>query len=375
MKIGIATIVDYKNYGNRLQNYALQEVLKSLGGQVETIVNTPYRPEPESSAFKRYALRMKELGLRGNIDRIVDKAKGDPKGKLLNEKKAQFKDFTKEYIDETEYTVNPESIPNDLGELFDFFVTGSDQVWNPNYRKGSPFDFLTFAPTSKRIAYAPSFGVSSIPKEFNEDYTKWLSDFAHLSIREDAGAALIKKLTEREAPVLVDPTLLLTKEDWKNFSREPVVKPSKKYLLTYYLGTLSSDKQTFIETIARENDLEIVNLASYSDSKYYTIRPDEFVDMINNAEIFLTDSFHGAVFSIILERPFVVFDRIGNVPSMNSRIDTLLSKFDLMDRKFDNIEKSNLWNVDFNHVPSILVEERNKSLVYLKEALTIRDAK
>lgn len=374
MKIGIATIVDYKNYGNRLQNYALQEVLRSLGGEVATIVNAPYKPEEKASAFKRYHNRIKELGLKGNMNRVIEKINGDPKEKLLNKKKSKFKDFSNEYISETKYTVHPEAVPEELSRSFDFFVTGSDQVWNPNYRKGSPFDFLTFAPSLKRIAYAPSFGVSKIPEQYNNDYSRWIKDFAHLSVREDAGAELITNLTGRGAPVLVDPTLLLTKEEWIRFSKQPVVRPQKKYLLTYYLGTLSSDKQQFIGTIAKENGLEIVNLASYKDSEYYTIRPDEFVDMINNAEIFFTDSFHGAVFSIILQKSFVVFDRVGNAPSMNSRIDTLLNKFNLLDRKFDNIEKDKLWNINFNHVPAILVQERKKSLIYLREALNVRDA-
>lgn len=375
MKIGIATIVDYKNYGNRLQNFALQEALKSMGHEVETIVNKPYRPEDERSFLVRYMERMKELGLKGNAERIREKLKGDPKEKLLNEKKRRFKEFTAAHIKETDYTVDPMNMPDTLQDAYDYFVTGSDQVWNPNYRKGSPFDFLTFAPSNKRIAYAPSFGVAEIPEKFKQDYTQWLNTFASLSVREDAGAQLIESLTGRQAPVLVDPTLLLSKEEWENFSKPAVVKPKKDYLLTYYLGQLSPDKQKMIASIAERKKLEIVNLADYDAPDIYTITPDEFVDMIKDAKIFFTDSFHGAVFSILLETPFVVFERVSKVPSMNSRIDTLLSKFELKDRKFGALGEKDLLQADFSHVPEILKVERQKSLNYLNQAFHEEEAK
>lgn len=375
MKVGIVTIVDYKNYGNRLQNYALQEVLKSLDTDVETIVNIPYNSQKNLPLLSRYWNRIIELGISGNVDRIKEKLKGEPKEKLLKKKKQAFREFTNEWIDETDFKVDPLNIPENLGELYDYFVTGSDQVWNPNYRNGSAFDFLTFAPKRKRIAYAPSFGVSNIPDAYKEKYTKWLSEMNALSVREDAGAALINRLTGRDVPVHVDPTVLLTKEKWETFAKQSSVRPEKKYLLTYYLGKISNDKKQLIDDLAIENDLEIVNLSSYRDEKYYDIRPDEFVDMIQHADIFLTDSFHGAVFSILLETPFVIFNRVSKVPSMNSRIDTLLDKFQLSNRKYGFLEKEELFDIDFSHVPNILEEERIKSLTYLRQALSIKEAK
>ena len=374
MKIGIATIVDYKNYGNRLQNYALQEVLKAMGHDVETIVNKPLKPTDDRSAAVRYLERMKELGVKGNISRISDKIKGDPKEKLLNEKKRTFKAFSNRYIKETEYIIDPEAVPESLKDKFDFFVTGSDQVWNPNYRNGSPFDFLTFAPLNKRVAYAPSFGVSTIPDDFKENYAKWLSEFASLSVREDAGSQLIESLTGRKAPVLVDPTLLLNKDQWLTLAEPSSVKPQSNYLLTYYLGTLSEDKASFISKVAEENNLKIVNLADYAQPDYYTLSPAEFVDMIHHASVFFTDSFHGAVFSILLEKPVVVFERVSKVPSMNSRIDTLLSKFNLIERKYEKISNDKVFDIDFSHVPPILEEERNKSLDYLTQAFQKEEA-
>ena len=108
--------------------------------------------------------------------------------------------------------------------------------------------------------------------------------------------------------------------------------------------------------------------------KRYSEGPSEFLDYIASCELFLTDSFHGAIFSILFNKPFVVFDRIGNMPSMSSRIETLLSKFKLEHRKWERVmETGNYFEVDFSHVKPILEKERKKAYEYLKNALKIKD--
>ena len=201
-------------------------------------------------------------------------------------------------------------IPENLGESFDYFIVGSDQVWNPIYRKGSPIDFLTFAPQNKRVAYAPSFGIAEIPDKYISQYTKWLSEFNHLSVREDAGADIIKNLTSREASVLVDPTVMLTKDEWLSIAKPHKLKPNTPFLLTYFLGEVPKEVKGLISKLSTKYKLEVVNLGSYEQIERYAADPSEFIDYINSANIFLTDSFHGAVFSIILEKQFIVFNRV-----------------------------------------------------------------
>lgn len=285
-----------------------------------------------------------------------------------------FKEFTRKYIEETDYFISDNNIPDDLSQEFDYFITGSDQVWNPNFRHGSTIDFLTFAPRHKRIAYAPSFGISKIPEEYIDRYKTWLSEMYKLSVREEAGAKIIKELTGRDAVVLVDPTLMLTKEKWLSISKRAKNKPEGKYLLTYFLGSVSKETKQKIKSIATKNKLQIVNLADIRDKKTYTADPSEFIDYINSASVFLTDSFHGAVFSILLEVPLIVFNREGSIHSMNSRIDTLLSKFKLESRRANNItDNSQIFEIDYSHVPPILEAERKKAYEYLKEALNVKD--
>lgn len=377
-KIGIITINDYKNYGNRLQNYATQEVLKSLGCEAETIVNTINKIQHATKLIP--SVRMNSLEERTriifqNIRRKLYKTTEERKIKIMNAaKKAAFKKFTFEVITETPFVINSNNIPTDLDERYDAFIVGSDQVWNPCLRGVASFDFLMFAQKDKRISYAASFGISKIPEEFFEDYRCWLSEMAHVSVREDAGAKIVKELTGRDALVLVDPTLMLTKEKWLSLAEKATHQPKTPYLLTYFLGDLSLENRERINAIAKETCLEIVSLANIDDEIRYATGPREFLDYINSSEVFLTDSFHGAVFSILFEKAFILFDRTSKSPSMNSRINTLLSKFELLNRKADNIKVGkNIFNVDFSHVPLILEAERKKAIDYLKNALEITD--
>lgn len=371
-KVGIITICDYENYGNRLQNYATQEILRSLGCKVETIVNTPHKIERKHNSENKFN-KLKNMTFQQLVSKTMKKIKYKiTKKNCIEEKKTAFKNFTKANITETQFVISKDNIPSDLGAVYDFFVVGSDQVWNPFFRKGSPIDFLTFAPKQKRIAFAPSFGISSIPEEYVEKYRLWLSQMWCLSVREQAGADIIKELTGRDATVLLDPTLMLTKEKWLAISKRASNKPRNKYLLTYFLGDLSHEREKTIKEIASQNKLEVVNLASMKDKSRYSVDPSEFIDYINSSSIFLTDSFHGCVFSILFEKPFIVFEREGKAPSMNSRIDTLLLKFKLESRSWDKVNDiTNICDIDYSHIPDIMEKERKKTLNYLEEALNI----
>lgn len=375
-KVAILTINDYTNYGNRLQNYATQEVIKSLGFSAVTIPQEVFNPDERTTQnmHKKFS-QIKEMPVQELLTKIKTKTKSyfynRKISKYLPERIQAFKNFTKNNIKETDFRISANNIPNDLSNRYDFFVTGSDQVWNPFFRFGSSIDFLTFAPKNKRIAFSPSFGISEIPVQFVERYKQWLTDIPYLSVREHAGARIIKELTGRDAAVLVDPTLMLTKEKWLSISKPAKNKPNGKYLLTYFLGGIPKEHKKGIYRIAKENDLLVVNLADVRDPKTYITGPSEFIDFINSARIFCTDSFHGVIFSILLETPFIVFDRAGNLPSMNSRIETILSTFKLESRHIRNIKKEEIFEVKYSHVNPILEFERNKTLRFLKEAFDI----
>ena len=379
-KIAILTINDYKNYGNRLQNYASQEVLKSLGFSVKTVVNNTKHIAQSKDKIGTLGRikRLMGLGIKGMYTTIKfilwknifkDKIKQNTSKRIK-----EFKKFTKENISETDYSISDNNIPKDLSNRFDYFVTGSDQVWNPSFRYGSPIDFLTFASKDKRITYSPSFGISEIPESYLEDYKTWLSEMPSLSVREKAGASIIKELTGRKASVLIDPTLMLTKEKWLSISEKSTSKPEKKYLLTYFIGRISAVNKKKMAKLAKKHKLEIVNLADITDGETYKISPSEYIDYINGASIFCTDSFHGVIFSVLMETPFIVFNRKGHEQSMNSRIDTLLSTLKLESRLLTNIKTDEqVFKADYAHIKKILEVERKKAMDYLKEALNVKE--
>ena len=378
-KVGIITLNGYFNYGNRLQNYALERVLRSFDCDTSTIKvqNIDASTSKDTVLYRLQRIVRKDKGeildkLQRKTRNIIHKTEIKESTRIRTE---IFKDFTKKHIRETDLTISNGDINKDIIEQYDFFVAGSDQVWNPYYVQGSSTYFLDFAPKEKRISYAASFGVATLPEEYKENYREFIINILHLSVREEAAAKIIKDLTGKDALVHVDPTMLLTKDQWLGISKKASNKPDSEYLLTYFLGGIPKEHERRIKQIAQSKDLTIVNLGDIREKDTYRTGPSEFIDYINDCSILCTDSFHGAVFSILLEKPFVVYDRVGST-SMYSRIDTLLDKFDLTTRKAESISTLNdLFNIDFSHVPPILEMERNKSFDYLKNALKIRDDK
>lgn len=372
-KVGIITFHGYYNYGNRLQNYALQEILKRYSEEVETLVIPNI--STNSHGMKHYLKKIFSQPLSKTTKAFASKIRGKTKNFLnkdiLNARERRFKEFSQNYINERQFSSLYEI--NEISDEFDYVITGSDQVWNPfTPENEKQYYFLQFVEKEKRIAYAPSFGISEIPEEIRQQYKEWLSSIPYISVREKEGAKIIKQLIGRDVPVLVDPTLLLNKEEWLKISKEHKNKPKSKYLISYFWGKIPKERETLIKRIAKKYNLEIVNIASLTDKRTYTADPSEFIDYINSASLVLTDSYHGSIFSILMETPFFVFERIGG-PSMYSRIRTLLEMTKLKNREEKDIDLNrNLLEMDFSHVQNILNEERKKSFDFLKKAMEIK---
>lgn len=366
MKIGLITITNGQNYGNRLQNYASQYVLESIGCEVDTLKNTTGQEQVNDYIIKKL--------LKKYITYIYLKS---PiiKNKRLNKvlRNVKFDEFTKKLIKQSEYVINKDNIPLYIEEKYDYFICGSDQVWNPNFYFNSEVDFLTFAKRGQRIAYSPSFGVSEIQDEKKDEYIRWINGMDYLSVREQAGADIIKNLTNREAIVLVDPTMMLSKNEWLSIAKMPKWKSEKKYILTYFLGNKDEEAEKKINKIAIENSLEIINLMDINNKNIYCVDPREFVALINNAELMCTDSFHGIVFSLIMKTNFILFNRKDKEISMNSRLETLLSKFNMQCRLEENMTDNNqIFNTDFSNVDKVINDEKEKAIKYLKNSLNIK---
>jgi len=377
-KVGIITITDYLNYGNRLQNYATQFVLQNMGFEVVSIRNKTddLKSKTKVPIIRRLinAISQNPASLINNIiKKIKDRLGKKRRNILLHKKERSFINFSCKFINETDNYITPQTIPINLADSYDYFITGSDQIWNPHFRFGSHLDFLTFAPKEKRITFSPSFGISKIPNIYIESYKKWLSDFENLSIREKSGANIIRELTGKKATVLIDPTLMLDKNDWLKISKKAKFKPEKSYLLTYYIGDVSKKRKKNINEIASKLNLELVMLNYENDYLRYDADPGEFIDYFNSASLICTDSFHAIIFSILFEKPFLVFEREGKSAPMSSRIENILEQFNLKDRKYNSkIDYNHLMEINYKHVNEILYKERVKVMDFLIKSFNIK---
>lgn len=353
-KVGIITLFGYHNYGNRLQMYAVQKIYQSLGYETEIIKFKI--PEPKDPLW----IRIKVF-----VFNCLTFKKSITKFYLQNKRKNKFLIHAKEfYYEASEYT-NPLNVKENFHEKFTFLSVGSDQVWGWFTHAISDFVFLKFAPQKKRIALSPSLGSDFLNEKYWREFSDGFSGFQHISVREESGAAIISKLTGRQVNVLCDPTMCLSKGDWIFFSNNHKHKPKSKYVLTYFLGNRSKKVEELLLNFSA--DYEVVNLNSLEFPKFYTISASEWVDYIKDSHLFLTDSFHGIVFSIIMKTPFAVYSRIGG-EDMQTRITHILKKFG-MKQRFELYDRLELLNQDFSHTEILLEEEKLKVLSFLEESL------
>lgn len=363
MKCAIQTIVDYNNYGNRLQNYAMQEILRELSIETITIKNNipnPYMSYPTNNFDK-----LKKILINREIHTKFDEKIKHRKINLLRKK--NFLDFSKKYINETNQTFY--EIPLDDSDFreIDFFIIGSDQVWNYIFGRFSFFDFLPFT-NKPKISYAASFGVNKIPKDLSKIYVEGLEKIDFISVREFAGKKIVEGLTDKKASVVLDPTLMLKKNKWLNLA---IDKPNykDKYILTYFLDRPQKKDEDYIYQYAKKNALNVKKLGDARDKELWVADPAEFVNLFSQADAIFTDSFHACVFSIIFEKYFEIFERNTSLKSMNSRIDTLFNMLDLDDRWHNNNNNGTINEIDYKKVKDILAVKRAESQLFLTNSI------
>ena len=369
-KIAVITITVGTNYGNKLQNYALCKFLNNMGFHTETVPDNVELPMSKKN-FKYYIRMIYYIIFKKKYIEIIHKHRNK---KNLQLRYAKFEAFTKKHIPQSNFNIDGISFAEEMTEHYDYFICGSDQIWNPNFHTTNEIMFLNFAPKEKSIAYSASLGVTYLPEDKEKQYGEYLKKFKAISMREQAGVDIVKKISGCEAELLIDPTMLLDAEQWKSISHKPERYNGNPYIFTYFLGGLQKEIQNQIKKIAKERQYEIIELVGENelrikDSYYFSAAPDEFVWLIEHSEIVFTDSFHASVFSIIMKRPFVVCERIDSVHSMSSRIDTLLKTFSLENRRYEQIDKNDFFDIDYSNINEIFTNERKKSKEFLERAL------
>ena len=371
--IGIITFHDPISYGANLQCLGLQLYLKSVGYEARIIdysmnsyLEYKNRNKTKKNLIRLYNLIKNPISfIKYRINaRAIAKEKEKYRDNLLL-RDSNFKTFQKENYNYSEEKYSKISDLKNNPPKYDAYICGSDQIWNPNFCEMDDNYFLTFAPENKRISYAPSFGVSNIPFYAKKKYKNNILGIKYLSIREKTGAKIIKKLTGRNAAIVIDPTFLVSKDKWFNLADKSKIKTPKKYILTYFIG-IDEYIESYIAKIKEQfNDIEIIDLV-FDKTSY---GPYDFLKLIKNASFVFTNSFHGVAFCINMNIPFAVGKTLKDKSknSAFSRIDDLLTALDLQTRICDNdtVINSNYLKLDykaFNKKLDLIVSESKKFL-------------
>lgn len=363
-----------------LQGYALQKYISSMSDNIDCeIINYRNLPTGEVSKWKLLKIRVKRIAFYiTHLEEIRTKAKYASK---MSARNVEFDTFLKDYtkVTETFYRTKQQLLANP--PIYDIYVTGSDQTWSPKVSGGyqaTPM-FLDFAiDGSKKAAYAPCVGVNFLSGEQKMFLSKKLADYSLISCREVKGAELLTEVTGKDVPAVLDPTLLLTREQWRE-----VMNPSKikqPYIFCYFLG----DRQyyrDFANHLSRQTGLPIIYIPvnwkefSNEDNRIWDAGPREFVGLIDGAEYICTDSFHGVAFSSNLNKNFYAFVKHAGSANAgdNSRLFDYLNRIELTDRLFTSYDGSNIDTtpIDYEPVNERFANERAKSYSYLEKLTSL----
>ena len=354
MKVAIVSLFGNFNYGNRLQSYAVQQVLKKMGFDSKVIYVQPVK-EVLFQKLRAIYFNTPLHELRHATEKQVRYYK----------KQKKFEEFNLNNIHLQRYS----SVKEISG--YEYYVLGSDQVWNPkryDETKKQLF-FLTFTNSDRKVCFSPSFGVSELPDKWKEYFAENLKTFPLLSVRENAGAKIIKSLTGRDSEVLIDPTLMLDKNEWLQIAKKPKgIDTDKKYVLTYFLGDVPSKALIDSELISKEINGEIYNLMDEKDEALYTSGPSEFLYLFSKAQFIQTDSFHACVFAILFNKPFLLYAREGEDADMLSRIETLFNTFGLMRKYAESGLDNELFECNYDSLYERLNIERKKVYRFLERS-------
>lgn len=371
-KIAKLTWLHNGNFGSILQAVALQKFLLDNGYNVTDI---DYKP-----TFKDKIMNWAKSGnspklFIGKFEAAF-KSNNHRNSELFEERNRKIESFKKGYLKCTKVCHNKKQLVEET-QSYDIFICGSDQIWSPALF--NPAFYLDFVPNEKiKIAYAPSLGVINTTDRKKEWISKLLRRFNDISVREEEGKAFVKKLIDKDVPVVVDPTMLIDADVWRKYANYEE-KFDKPYIFCYIL-TPNSIYIEAVKKLAKKKKMKVVIVPS-SKGPFGTgfaektdVGPAEWLGLIANAQFICTDSFHGCIFSILFHKEFVLFKRFSDQDkaSENSRIYTLTKMLEIENRIIDTTQIKNIEDfdaIDFDKTDSIIKKSADKSKEWLLQAL------
>lgn len=385
-KLALVTCYFQPNYGSQLQAFATQKFFDNINIANETILIDGLKPEINHAKYKYFLSRILDFNVIkdkwATVKKIIAKKTNPSYAEQLKERNKIFTDFANsEFHLSRRY--NSFSELSKAATEYAAFVVGSDQLWLPS-NIAADYYTLNFVPQQiPKIALSTSFGISQLPKAQAEMAKKFLPRIEYCSVRETSGQKLIKELTGRKVPVVCDPTILFTAEEWsKEVKQDRFI--SEKYLFCYFLGN-NPIQRAFVKKIKEITGYKIIQLQhcdefissdeQFPDQAPYNVGPKEFIRLIRDAEYVFTDSFHCTVFSLLYAKKFFTFRRYDNdsIVSTNGRIYSLLSLVSQEHRLLKGNENPlNMLNMDIDYkmIHDTLADLREFTKEFVYNALT-----
>lgn len=367
-RILLTTVFSAFNYGSSLQALAAKQIIRKVGYECNLVKLKSLVKGRDIRFGKLITILLRSLFLQKEN---ALKAYGTSYNKsFLEGTENKFFAFTDDYLKPVEVSWGElKRMAKDALACF----SGSDQIWNSSTLYVDPLYYLRFAPKYKRIALSPSFG-----RDFIADYNKdklrdWISDYPYLSVREDSGVKLIKELTGREALHLLDPTLIINADEWRNILS--IEDKPNDYILAYFLDKPSVLAMESLKALKENLNCKIIAIPYKFDNMDYcdnsvAAGPKEFVELVTNAKVVCTDSFHGTIFALNMHTPFFAFEReYGSANKQSERVLSILRKVDMLDRYQPQNVADEVENLNFNHSEEVLNSERKKAYDYVSNAI------
>lgn len=348
-RVGVVTLSSHFNYGNRLQAHASVQMYKKCGLMAELLELTP-----------RFRLKREAAKL---IRRSVGRYQLPPERMMSDARKEAFSRFDRNIPSRT-----LTKLYRGLTDEYNVFSVGSDQTWNPSqFAYNDNLYFLKFAHEKQRIALAPSIGVAEVSSKQGRRMARGILGFPSISVREQAGAEIIRRISGRNAEVICDPTLVLSPEEWRAVASDRLT-PEDPYVFSYLLGGVGESVQWVLDEVTDRGRLPIIALSDRQEPGELDAGPAEFISLVDNAVHVVTDSFHAAVFSSILRTPLTIVRREGGT-SMFSRLETLSKTLGIQHKIYGSPDFDLSRAGDYRGVPEAIESERKKFMDYLEKCL------
>ncbi len=363
-RAGIITYHFAVNYGAILQCYALNRAVNNLGVNCQVINFVSEKQQNNNSLYRK--------GKKNAIKNIVLL----PFHKVRKKRAERIRQFSKEYLNLTNRVKNNEQLENQVAnERFDYLISGSDQVWNPHIEDFESAFFYPFESNAKKIGYAVSIGKA---QELDlMPYVDWIRHFSNITVREDSSKTLISKIAGHEVSSIVDPVFLLSKSEWIDIinKADHSATVDEQILICYFVRTVQLERKIQIaQYVADELHLKLViistRITKYNFTKTVVSNagPLEFLSYLNSASYVCTDSFHGTVFSALLNKQFSTLER--KEDKQDGRKTDILKKLHLESRiqyLDEALEIGN--NIDYEMINPLIDRIRANALMNLQTML------